>query len=269
MNTSEKYRELQQILKQMGEVVIAYSGGVDSTFLLKVATDILGEKAYGVLAVSPTYPSREFENAKEVANKIGARVEIIETHETEQESFLMNPVNRCYFCKSELFNEILRLAGNNSYKNLIDGSNFDDMSDHRPGMKALKEKGVRSPLQEVGLTKQEIRELSKKLGLPTWEKEALACLSSRFPYGERIDLTKLKMVDTVEDFLYSLGFQNVRARHQKNTLKIEVNPEDIKKFFQDEIRVKVIEKAKKSGYTYVTVDIEGYRQGSLNEVFED
>ena len=266
MNIDSKYNKLKDILLEMNEVVVAFSGGVDSTFLLKVAFDTLGEKAQGVLAISPTYPSREFEKAKEVAALIGARVTTIESNEMENEEFRSNPVNRCYFCKSELFKQISDLAASNNYKNLVDGSNIDDLGDHRPGMKALKENGVRSPLQEAGLTKADIRELSNRLGLPTWDKDALACLSSRFPYNETIDLKKLRMVDELENFLFDLGFRNIRARHQGATLKIEVSPAYIKRFFEDEIRLKVLAKAKSIGYKYVTIDLEGYRQGSMNEV---
>ncbi len=268
MNIDNKYNKLQSILTEMEEAVIAYSGGVDSAFLLKVAVDVLGDKAQAVLAVSPTYPSREFEKAKEVAAAIGAKLTIIETNEMEDDKFRSNPVNRCYFCKSELFTEITKLAKTNRYKNLVDGSNFDDLGDHRPGMKALKEQGVRSPLQEAGLNKAEIRELSNRLGLPTWDKDALACLSSRFPYGETIDLQKLRMVDEIENYMFDLGFRNIRARHQKTTLKIEVSPACLKRFFEDETRQKVVAKAKSLGYKYVTVDLEGYRQGSMNEVLK-
>ncbi|HEX3006013.1 MAG TPA: ATP-dependent sacrificial sulfur transferase LarE [Bacteroidales bacterium] len=268
MDKMQKYENLKAILSEMKEVVVAYSGGVDSAFLLKVAHDVLGEKAYGVLAISPTYPSREFEKAKETASLIGARIRIIETNELEDEKFRTNPVNRCYFCKSELFTKIVELAESRQFKNFVDGSNFDDKGDYRPGMKALSEKGIRSPLQEAQLTKAEIRELSHMLGLPTWDKDALACLSSRFPYGENIDIEKLRMVDEIENFLFDLGFRNIRARHQKNTLKIEVLPEQIARFFQDDIRLKVLDKAKSIGYKYVTVDLEGYRQGSMNEVLE-
>lgn len=264
MDTMQKYENLKAILTEMKEVVVAYSGGVDSAFLLKVAHDVLGDNAYGVLAISPTYPSREFEKAKETAAVIGARIKIIETNELEDEKFKNNPVNRCYFCKSELFTRIV--AESRQFKNFVDGSNFDDKGDYRPGMKALDEKGIRSPLQEAQLTKAEIRELSKMLGLPTWDKDALACLSSRFPYGENIDIEKLRVVDEIENFLYDLGFRNIRARHQKNTLKIEVQPSHIAKFFQDDVRTQVVNKAKGLGYKYVTVDLEGYRQGSMNEV---
>ncbi len=268
MEVTGKYDILKAILSEMGEVVVAYSGGVDSAFLLKVAHDVLGDKAYGVLAISPTYPSREFEKAKETAALIGARIKIIETNELEEEKFRTNPVNRCYFCKSELFTKIAEIAESKQYINLVDGSNFDDKGDYRPGMKALSEKGIRSPLQEAELTKAEIRQLSKGLGLPTWNKDALACLSSRFPYGENIDIEKLRMVDVIENYLFDLGFRNIRARHQKNTLKIEVSPEQISRFFQDEIRLQVLAKAKALGYKYITVDLEGYRQGSMNEVLE-
>jgi pyridinium-3,5-biscarboxylic acid mononucleotide sulfurtransferase len=268
MDIIQKYDQLKAILLEMGEVVVAYSGGVDSAFLLKVAHDILGDKAYGVLAISPTYPSREFERAKETAAWIGAQIKIIETHELEDEKFKDNPVNRCYFCKSELFTKIVELAETKQFKNFVDGSNFDDKGDYRPGMKALSEKGIRSPLQEAKLTKLEIRELSKSLGLPTWDKDALACLSSRFPYGENIDIEKLRMVDEIENYLFDLGFRNIRARHQKNTLKIEVLPSQISKFFEDDMRIKVLKKAKSIGYKYVTIDLEGYRQGSMNEVLE-
>ncbi len=268
MNIDDKYKRLQTILTEMEESVIAYSGGVDSAFLLKVAFDTLGDKAQAVLAISPTYPSREFEKAKEVATAIGARLTIIETNEMDDDKFRSNPVDRCYFCKSELFTEITKLAESNKYKNLVDGSNFDDLGDHRPGMKALKEQGIRSPLQEAELTKADIRELSNRLGLPTWDKDALACLSSRFPYGENIDIQKLRMVDELENFMFDLGFRNIRARHQGSTLKIEVGPTHLKRFFEEETRVQVVKKAKSLGYKYVTVDLEGYRQGSLNEVLK-
>lgn len=260
-----KLQQLQQLLLEMGEVTVAYSGGVDSAFLLKVAYDTLGDNARGVLATSATYPSRELEKAKEIARQIGAQLIIIESHEMDNAQFRENPVNRCYFCKTELFERIGELAQNKQYKNMLDGSNMDDLGDHRPGLKALREKGIRSPLQEVGLTKAEIRLLSKELNLNTWDKDALACLSSRFPYGETIDFTKLRMVDEMENFLFDLGFRNVRARHQRNTLKIEVAPAYIKKFVDDTIRGQIVQKAKSIGYQYITLDLEGYRQGSLNE----
>jgi uncharacterized protein len=266
MNIEDKYIKLRNILQEMKEIVVAYSGGVDSAFLLKVGVDVLGDKAKGVLAVSPTYPSREFDKAKETAAIIGAKISIIESHEMEDEKFRSNPIDRCYFCKSELFTEIKNIAESKQYHNLVDGSNVDDLGDHRPGMKALRELGVRSPLQEAELTKEEIRILSKRLGLPTWDKDALACLSSRFPYGENITVEKLKMVDAIENYLFDLGFRSIRARHQGNTLKIEVSPDFIQKLLDNELRTNLVNFAKSLGYKYVTLDLEGYRQGSMNEV---
>lgn len=268
MDAQNKILKLKNILLSMESVVVAYSGGVDSSFLLKVAFDVLGNKAKGILAISPSFSSREYEKAIATAKFIGAEIEIINTHETEDERYVENPINRCYFCKSELFNKVEAYAIQKEYKNMVDGSNFDDLKDHRPGMQAAKEKKVRSPLQEAGLTKQDIRELSKSLNLPTWDKEALACLSSRFPYGERIDVKKLRMVEDAEYYLYDLGFRNIRARHQKSTLKIEVDPADVHLFFNEELRQKVIKKMKEIGYTYITVDLEGYRRGSQNETLK-
>ena len=262
----DKLKKLQSILTDMQKVVVAYSGGVDSAFLLKVATDTLGKQhVKAVLAISPTYPSREYERALETAKKIGVAVDIISTREVEDPKFKNNPVDRCYFCKDELFTQIAAYIAPGDFRLMIDGSNQDDLSDHRPGRKALREKNIRSPLQEAGLTKAEIRDLSLQLGLPTWNKDALACLSSRFPYGETIDLKKLQMVDAAENFLSDLGFRNIRARHEKNSLRIEVSPSQIKLFADDAVREKVLEAMKSIGYRYVSLDLEGYRQGSLNE----
>jgi uncharacterized protein len=250
----------------MGEVTVAYSGGVDSTFLLKVATEVLREKAMGVLAVSPTFPSREYDRAIEVAESFGASLRIINTHELEDDNFINNPVNRCYFCKSELFDSIARMAENQRFRNFVDGSNQDDLGDHRPGMKALKERQVRSPLQEVGLTKKEIRELSREYGLPTWDKDALACLSSRFPYGESISREKLNMVDQAENFLADLGFRNIRARHKGETVNLEVDPAQIPQLNESQTRQKVEDYMVSLGYKQVKIDPEGYRSGKLNDV---
>ena len=266
LNIDEKYEKLKSIIKEMGEIVIGYSGGVDSAFLLKVAKDVLGDKVLGVLATSPTYPSREYKKAEETAKQIGVKIEIIETKETDDLKFKENPINRCYYCKKELFGKIVEIAEVKSFKNMVDGSNADDLKDYRPGMKALKERGIRSPLQEAGLTKSEIRELSKRLNLPTWNKPALACLSSRFPYNVSIDTEKLKMVDEVENYLYDEGFINIRARHYDSTVRIEVSPEEINKFFDEKTRKRIVQKIKDIGYTYITLDLEGYRQGSMNEV---
>jgi len=262
----DKLTTLKSILEEMGNVVVAYSGGVDSAFLLKVAADTLGpENVKAVLAVSPTYPSREYDRAMKTASLIGVKVDIIHTKEVDDPKFRNNPINRCYFCKHELFTRIAGLIDSGKFRNMVDGSNMDDLNDHRPGKKALQEKNIRSPLREAGLTKDEIRKYSRELGLPTWNKDALACLSSRFPYGESIDLKKLQMVDAAENFLSDLGFGQVRARHEKNTLRIEMDPSQIKMIADDYIRLSIVAKMKELGYHYISVDLEGYRQGSLNE----
>jgi uncharacterized protein len=266
MTTADKLEKLKGILRDMEKAVVAYSGGVDSAFLLKVAVDTLGtDHVMAILAISPTYPSREYNRALETASSIGAKIEIIHTKEADDPRFKNNPVDRCYFCKHELFTRIAEYIAAGDFKNMVDGSNMDDLSDHRPGKKALKEKEIRSPLQEAGLSKLEIRHLSRQLGLPTWNKDALACLSSRFPYGENIDLKKLQMVDAAENFLSDLGFKNIRARHEKDSIRIEVSPSQIKLFTDDILRLKVLTKMKELGYHYVSLDLEGYRQGSLNE----
>jgi len=265
MKNHEKLSRLREILNEMEEVTVAYSGGVDSAFLLKVASDTLKEKCLGVLAVSPSFPSREYDRAIETAKSMGALVQVIYTHELEDDNFVKNPVNRCYFCKSELFDSISKIVEEERFRNFVDGSNVDDLGDHRPGMKALKERNVRSPLQEAGLTKNEIREFSKEMGLPTWDKDALACLSSRFPYGERISRQKLKMVDEAENYLTDLGFRYIRARHKDDTVKIEVAPDQVSRLMETDTKTKVENYMMSIGYKEVSIDTEGYRQGKLNE----
>ena len=266
MTAANKLDKLRSLIGDMGKVVVAYSGGVDSAFLLKVAVDTLGaQNVKAILAMSPTYPSREYQRALETASLIGVHVEIIHTKEADDPRFKNNPVDRCYFCKHELFTRINEYIAAGDFTNMVDGSNMDDLSDHRPGKKALREKNIRSPLQEAGMTKTDIRELSRLLGLPTWDKDALACLSSRFPYGETIELKKLRMVDAAENYLSDLGFRNIRARHEKDSIRIEVSPSQIRLFGDDDLRMKVLTRMKELGYRYVSVDLEGYRQGSLNE----
>jgi pyridinium-3,5-biscarboxylic acid mononucleotide sulfurtransferase len=265
MNLQEKYKKLMEIISEMGEITVAYSGGVDSTLLLRVASDVLKEKCLGVLAISPTFPSREYDRAIEVAESFGASLRVIQTHELEDENFVENPVNRCYFCKSELFDSIAKIAESERFSNFVDGSNQDDLGDHRPGMKALKERNVRSPLQEAELTKNEIRELSRKLGLPTWNKDELACLSSRFPYGEKIDKEKLHMVDLAEARLSDLGFRNIRARHSSLSVTIEVDPDQVSALMEPDMKEQVESYLKSIGYQDIIINPDGYRRGRLND----
>ncbi len=258
-----KLNRLKGILKGMGRVLVAYSGGVDSTFLLKVAHDLLHDDVLAVTATSPTYPKRELEEAKKIAKGLGVKHLIIESKEFELREFRNNPPDRCYYCKRELFSKLIRIAKKYNFEYILDGSNYDDRSDYRPGRRASKELGIRSPLEEVGLTKAEIRILSKSLGLPTWGKQPFACLSSRFPYGEEITREKLKRVEEAEDFLNHLGLSVYRVRNHGDIARIEVSPlemEMILKFSDD-----IIKRFKEIGYTYITLDLEGYRTGSMNE----
>ena len=264
----KKLRKIENILRQMKSVLVAYSGGVDSSFLLKVAKDTLKENVIAVTAVSLTYPARELEEAKKIARALEEKHILIETGELENPQFTSNPPERCYFCKSELFSRLKKIAKEKNIEHVIDGSNADDLRDVRPGMKAAKELGIRSPLQEAKLTKKEIRTLSKQLELCTWDKPSFACLSSRFPYGTKINEKDLVRVAAAEDFLKNLGISQVRVRHYNDTVRIEALPEDIPKFFESEVRQRILREFKELGYTYVTVDLQGYRSGSMNEVLQ-
>lgn len=263
-NTQQKIDKLQSILAEMESVVIAFSGGVDSTFLLKVAYDVLKDKALAVTATSSTYPSRELEEAKQLAGQIGAPHIIVPSEELDIEGFTQNPPNRCYYCKRELFTKLLQVAQEHGIKYVADGSNADDLKDHRPGMQAARELGVRSPLQEAGLRKDDIRQLSRVLGLPTWDKPSLACLSSRFPYGTVITRDKLARVEAAETFLRTLGFRQLRVRHHEHIARIEIPANDFLVIIQKADQI--VAKFKELGYNYVTLDLEGYRTGSMNEV---
>ncbi len=262
----EKLEHLKKILMEMESVLIAYSGGVDSTFLLKVARDILEDKVIAVTALSPIYPEEEAEEAKKIARNLGVKHLLLETRELEDPDFTSNPPERCYYCKKELFSRLKNLATENKIKWVADGSNQDDTNDFRPGMQAARELGIRSPLKEAKLTKDEIREWSRKMGLPTWRKPSFACLASRFPYGVSINKRDLERINQAERFLKNLGIHQVRVRHHQNIARIEVEVDDLPKLLDKHHRYEIVKKIKELGYTYVTVDLEGYRSGSMNEI---
>ena len=262
-----KTQKLKEIFRSMERVLVAYSGGVDSTLLLKVAKDTLGdENVLAVTVFSPLYPERELTGAKKLTQGMGVRHLLIKSNELEIEGFSKNPPNRCYYCKKELFEELQKLAHKEKIPFIVEGSTLDDERDYRPGKKAIQELGIRSPLKEVRFTKEEVRELSDALGLTTWDKPSFACLASRFPYGEEITMEKLKMVDEAENFLFGLGFKQVRVRHHGNLARIEIYPEEIERLMDKLLREKVVSHLKKIGYHYVTVDLQGFRSGSMNEV---
>ncbi|SNX55066.1 ATP-dependent sacrificial sulfur transferase LarE [Thermoanaerobacterium sp. RBIITD] len=265
MLLNEKYEKLKKYIEELGSAVIAFSGGVDSTFLLKICYDVLKDKAIAVTATSSTYPEREFREAIKLAKEIGIRHKIIRSEELEIEGFAKNHVNRCYYCKSELFSKLIKVAEEEGMKYVLDGTNADDTGDFRPGRRAAKELGVKSPLLECGFTKDDIRKMSKELGLPTWNKPAYACLSSRFPYGEEITSDKLSMVEKAEDYLLKLGFVGFRVRHHGDIARIELRQDQINMMMDENMRKDVIKKFKGVGFKYVSLDLEGYRTGSMNE----
>lgn len=268
LERKRKLNNLKKSLKEMQRVLIAFSGGVDSTFLSKVAFDVLESDAVAVTAQSESYPKSEFRETKKLAKQIGIRHLIIRTNELNIKGFAENSPDRCYFCKKELFSKLIEIARKHNSDFVLDASNYDDLNDFRPGMKAARELNIRSPLMEAKLTKKEIRLLSKEMGLPTWDKPSMACLSSRFPYGSKITKEKLRMVEEGEGILKSIGLKQVRVRHHNEIARIEVNREEMNLLSKPILLEKIVNHFKKMGFNYVALDLQGYRSGSMNEVLK-
>jgi uncharacterized protein len=262
----DKLAKLKSLLAELGSVAIAYSGGVDSTVLVAVAHEVLGDRAVAVTASSPTYPPHEVALAKSLARQLGVRHILIETNELDDLSFVANDPQRCYYCKGGLMNQLKRIAAEEELCWVVDGTNHDDLGDYRPGRRAAEECGVKSPLMEAGLTKADIRRLARSMGLPNWDKPSNPCLASRFPYGTPITEELLERISHAEQSLAKLGLGQLRVRHHGDIARIEVSPDDMALLADGEIRLQVVEEFRALGYRYVTLDLAGYRQGSMNEV---
>ena len=262
---SEKYENLKKYLQELGSVAVAFSSGVDSTFLLKTAHDVLGDKAIAITASSNLFPQRELKESSAFCKTENIRQVIFNVDELAIEGFRDNPKNRCYLCKHTLFTKIKDIAAKNKLAFVAEGSNMDDNGDYRPGLQAIAELDIKSPLRHAELYKQEIRELSKELGLPTWDKPSFACLASRFVYGETISEEKLNMVDRAEDLLRSKGFKQFRVRIHDTIARIEILPSEFEKIMRSDIRQDIVQKFKEYGFKYVSLDLQGYRTGSMNE----
>jgi pyridinium-3,5-biscarboxylic acid mononucleotide sulfurtransferase len=265
-SVSEKLHQLEAIFREMDQALVAYSGGIDSTLMAHIAHRILGDRALAVTAISPSLLPDDLEDAKIQALEMGVMHRLIETHEMDNPNYTSNPINRCYFCKSELYDTLKPLAQEWGYSYIVDGVNADDLQDYRPGIQAAKERGTRSPLAEVGITKLEVREIARSLGLPWWDKPAQPCLSSRFPYGEAITVEKLRRVGQAERYLRTLGWQTLRVRSEGEVARIELPAEQIPVFVAQTNLEELVQQFQSYGFVYVTLDLEGFRSGKLNQV---
>ena len=262
----QKRSDLVNILEQMRSVIVAYSGGVDSAFLAAVANEALGRKALSVTAVSPSLAPSELDEATDLANRIGLNFMTIETNEIDRPDYQANNPDRCFFCKDELYTHLVRFAEEESFDSIVNGTNVDDLGDYRPGIEAAKQYGVRSPLVEAELTKDDIRVLSRDMHLPTWDKPAQACLSSRIPYGTTVTVEALTKIAKAEQFLRSKGFKQLRVRHHETIARIEIEPSDFSAITSEPLRSEINQEFKNIGYSYITLDLDGFRSGSLNEI---
>jgi uncharacterized protein len=266
MNLAEKHAQLRGLIANYGSALVCYSGGVDSTLLLKVAHDVLGERCVAMVALSPTMAASERKAALALAAEIGARTEITESHELSQPEFRINPKDRCYFCKTELLDLAAPLARQLGLNEVLLGTNTDDLGDYRPGLQAAKDHGARHPLVDATMSKSEVRDLSRELGLSTWDKPQLACLSSRFPYGTEITPERLSQVDRMEDGMRSLGFRQVRARWHGEIVRLEVDADALARATDPEVRDAIVRLGRELGFTFITVDLAGFSSGSLNQL---